>query len=118
MLAAPGIPPLTKCLAELYRERDDREAAIWAYERALAPRAVSQDVEMTLYGRLAGFDLLPGLVRIRMGEREAEPWLRLADLYEQEGSWEDAQRVCLALLAQDPYLTVAQDRLDALPQTR
>jgi tetratricopeptide (TPR) repeat protein/O-antigen ligase len=105
------------CLAELYRARGDRGAAIWAYERAIAPRAVSQDVGMTLYGRAAGFDLLPGLVRIRMGEQEAEPWLRLADLYEQEESWSDARRVYSALLSEDPYLKVAQDRLEALQDT-
>jgi tetratricopeptide (TPR) repeat protein/O-antigen ligase len=102
------------CLAELYRAEGDIQAAVWAYERAVAPRAVSQDVEMTLYGRLVGFDLLPGFVRIRMGEREAEPWLRLGDLYEQEGMLADARRVYLALLSQDPHLDAAQDRLDAL----
>jgi len=104
------------CLAELNRDRGDREAAIWAYERAVAPRAISQDVEITLYGRLAGFDLLPGLVRIRMGEQEAGPWLRLGDLYEQEQSWDDARRVYLALLAEDPYLRAAENRLEALPR--
>ncbi|TET52872.1 MAG: tetratricopeptide repeat protein, partial [Anaerolineales bacterium] len=106
------------CLAELYRDRGDTNSAIWSYERAIDPRVVSQNVEVTLYGRLAGFDLLPTIVRIRLGEHEATPWLRLADLYEQDGRWEDARRVYLALLAEDPYLAAAHERLDALPLPR
>lgn len=103
------------CLGGIYEEQGNAQQAIWAYQRALLPRVVWQDVEVTLYGRQAGFELLPSLVHIRMGPREAAPWLALAGLYEQGHRWEEARTVYLALLAEDPYLKVARERLDRLP---
>ncbi len=115
LFLSPGAQEAYDCLAQIYQVRGETERAVWAYMRTLPRRAVSQNVEVTLYGRFVTFDLLPSLVRIRFGEREVAPWLSLAHLYEQEDRWEDAQVVYLTLLAQDPYLTGVQERLEALP---
>jgi len=103
------------CLGEVRLAEGDTAGAISAYQRALPVRAISQDVEVTLYGRFASFDLLPNLVRIGIGERRAEPGLRLGALYEQQERWQAARGLYAMLLAQDPYLEGVRERLEALP---
>jgi putative inorganic carbon (HCO3(-)) transporter len=102
------------CLGQIHEELGNVDAAIDAYGRALSGRVVSQDVEMTLYGRLVTFEPLPELIQIGLGEHTAAPWLKAARLLEQTGRCEDARFVYETLLAQDRYLHVAQNRLEAL----
>ena len=103
------------CLGQIYQAQGETDQAIWAYKHTLPSRVVSLETERTLYNRLATFDLLPWLERIRMGRREAEPCLSLARLYEHEGRWGDARAVYLILLAEDPHLEAAEEGLEALP---
>lgn len=115
LFISPNAQQAHACLGHIHEETGELDAAIEAYIRAVGQRAISQDVEMTLYHRLATFDTLPGLVRIRMGENEADPWLRAARLYEQTNRCEEAQTVYRALLAEDHFLEVARERLRSLP---
>ncbi len=115
LFISPGTQDAHVCLGQIYEEQGKLDAAIESYSRALSGRAIDQDVEMTLYDRRATFEMLPGLVRVRMGKHTAAPWLRVATLYEQMERCEDAQAVYRALLAEDEYLEIAQKRLDALP---
>jgi tetratricopeptide (TPR) repeat protein len=115
LFISPGTQDAHICLGQIYEEQGKLDAAIESYSRALSGRAIDQDVEMTLYDRRATFEMLPGLVRVRMGEHTAAPWLRVATLYEQMERCEDAQAVYRALLAEDEYLEIARKRLEALP---
>jgi tetratricopeptide (TPR) repeat protein/O-antigen ligase len=102
-------------LGQFYQAQGDVDAAARFYLRAISPSAVPTDVEITLYDRRATFDLLPPLFRIGISPKQAEPWLALARLREIQGDFEAARQVYQALLVEDPYLEVAQERLDALP---
>ena len=111
-----GQPQAAYYLGQLYQARGDTETAARFYASALSPSAVSMDVEITLYDRRAAFDLLPPLFRIGVGAEQAKPWLALARLCEAQGNFEAARQIYQALLLEDPYLAVAQERLDALPR--
>jgi hypothetical protein len=49
-----------------------------------------------------------------VGPPQAKPWLALARLYEQQHRSEPARQVYSLLLAEDPWLQIAQDRLALL----
>jgi putative inorganic carbon (HCO3(-)) transporter len=102
-------------LGQFYQAQGDTGTAARFYLSAISPSAVPTDVEITLYDRRATFDLLPPLFRIGIGPEQGEPWLALARLREIQGDFEAARQVYRALLVEDPYLEVAQERLDALP---
>lgn len=102
-------------LGQFYQTQGDAGAAARFYLSAISPSAVPTDVEITLYDRRATFDLLPPLFRIGIGPEQGESWLALARLREIQGDFEAARQVYRALLSEDPYLEVAQERLDALP---
>jgi len=103
-------------LGQLYEVRGDAATAARFYSIALSPRAVSMDVEVTLYGQRTAFDLLPPLFRIGVGPRQARPWLALAHLYETQNDSEAARRIYQALLLEDPYVEFARERLGVLPR--
>lgn len=98
-------------LGRLYEKRGDIEAAERAYQNGFTPHAISENIAVTIYGRFGGNDLAPQLVRIGVGPPQAKPWLALARLYEQQHRSESARQVYSLLLAEDPWLQIAQDRL-------
>jgi tetratricopeptide (TPR) repeat protein len=102
-------------LGQLYEMQGDPDTAAQFYLDALSPTAVPIDVEVVLYDRRVTFDLLHPLFRIGVSPEEAEPWLALARLHEVQGDFETARHVYRTLLLEDPYLQVAQERLNALP---
>lgn len=101
-------------LGQVYQVQGDYETASRFYWMALPSASLPVDVEITLYGRRAAFDLLPPLFRIGVGPAQAGPWLALGQLFEAQGNLESARRVYEALLLQDPYLGIAQERMNAL----
>jgi tetratricopeptide (TPR) repeat protein len=103
-------------LGHLYEVRGDTVAAARFYSLALSPSSVSMDVEITLYGQRAAFDLLPPLFRIGIGPRQARPWLALARLHETQNDPGAARRIYQALLLEDPYVGLAREGLSALPR--
>jgi tetratricopeptide (TPR) repeat protein len=110
-----GQPEAAYYLGQLYEVREDGATAAHFYSTALSPSAVSMDVEVTLYGQRAAFDLLPPLFRIGVGPRQARPWLALAHRYETQNDFGAARRIYQALLTEDPYMELARERLSALP---
>jgi tetratricopeptide (TPR) repeat protein len=111
-----GQPEAAYYLGQLYEAREDIATAARFYSIALSPSAVSMDVEITLYGQRAAFDLLPPLFRIGVGPRQARPWLALARLYETQNDSGAARRIYQALLLEDPYVEFARKQLDDLPR--
>jgi tetratricopeptide (TPR) repeat protein len=101
-------------LGRLYEQRGDIEAAERAYQNGFTPHAISENIAVTIYGRFGGNDLAPQLVRMGVGPPQAKPWLALARLYEQQHRSEPARQVYSLLLAEDPWLQIAQDRLALL----
>lgn len=101
-------------LGRLYEQQGRLDEAIAAYRRGFTPHVTAENIEMTIYGRFSGNDLAPQLLRIGVGPVQAEAWLALAGLYEQEGQFEQAEQIYTLLLAEDPFLAVAQERLDQL----
>jgi tetratricopeptide (TPR) repeat protein len=90
------------------------QAAELAYQRGFLPHVTSENIEVTIYGRRSGNDLAPQLLRIGVSPAVAAPWLALARLHEAQGRYEQARTIYRFLLADDPYLTVAQERLALL----
>jgi len=105
-------------LGRLYEARGDGAMAARFYALALSPSPIQVNVEITLYDRRAVFDLLPPLFHIGVGPEEAQPWLELARLREEQGDLDAARRVYQVLLSEDPYLQAAQERLEALGEGR
>jgi tetratricopeptide (TPR) repeat protein len=101
-------------LGQLYEQQGDLQAAEVAYGRGFSPHATAENIEVTIYGRPGANDLAPQLVRIGVGPRQAKSWLALARLYEKQYRFEEAKRVYEWLLAEDPFLAIAQDRLNLL----
>ncbi len=101
-------------LGQLYEQQGDWRAAEAAYGRGFLPHATAENIEVTIYGRPGANDLAPQLVRIGVGPRQAKAWLALARLYEGQQRFDEARRVYEILLAEDPFLVVAQERLDLL----
>jgi tetratricopeptide (TPR) repeat protein len=101
-------------LGRLYEQQGKLEAAALAYQRAGSFRSLSENIEVTIYGRLGGNDLAPQLLRIGLGQRQAQPLLALAQLWQAQGRFEEARRIYQALLNEDPFLKPAQEGLAAL----
>jgi tetratricopeptide (TPR) repeat protein len=101
-------------LGRLYERRGDIEAAAKAYQNGFTPHAISENIAVTIYGRFGANDLAPQLVRMGVGPSQAKAWLALARLYEQQHRSEPARQLYSLLLAEDPWLQIAQDRLARL----
>ncbi|MFN8459861.1 MAG: O-antigen ligase family protein [Anaerolineae bacterium] len=101
-------------LGQLYEQQGDLRAAESAYLSGFLPHYISENIETTIYGRPGSNDLVPQLLRIGVGPMQAESWLALARLYEQQERWEEAKRVYELLLIEDPFLKPAQERLMTL----
>ncbi len=101
-------------LGQLLESQGQLEAAEMAYSRGYSPRATSENVAVNIYGRFGGNDLAPQLLRIGLGPWQARAWLALARLYEKQQRYEDAARIYRILISEDPYLEVAQERLNLL----
>jgi tetratricopeptide (TPR) repeat protein len=101
-------------LGQLFERRGDLPAAIAAYQQGFSPRVISENIEVTIYGRFGGNDFAPQLLRIGQGRRSAQAALALAKLYEKEQRFEEAGWIYELLLAEDPFFDLAQERLEAL----
>jgi tetratricopeptide (TPR) repeat protein len=101
-------------LGQLYEQQGRLQAAEQAYQRGFSPRATSENVEVTIYGRRAGNDMAPQLLRIGISPAAAAPWLALARLQEAQGELDRARYIYQFLLAEDPFLSIAQERLARL----
>lgn len=104
-------------LGQLYEQQGRLQEAESAYQRGFLPHVTSENIEVTIYGRRSGNDLAPQLLRIGLSPAAAAPWLALARLHEAQGRYEQARTIYRFLLADDPYLTVAQERLALLAET-
>jgi tetratricopeptide (TPR) repeat protein len=91
-------------LGRIAEAQGDLTAAEAHYRNALLPHAVREDIEVTLFGRQAAFDLLPPLIRIGISQHEAAPWLALASLLERQNRTAEAKEVYAALAAEDPFV--------------
>jgi tetratricopeptide (TPR) repeat protein len=109
-----GEPAAYGYLGQLYEQRGDLRAAETAYTRAFSPHYVSENIEVTIYGRPGANDLGPQLLRVGVGARQAAPWLNLARLYESQDRYDEAKRIYEMLLLEDRFLTVSRERLDLL----
>lgn len=94
-------------LGQLYEQRGDLPAAEIAYQRGFSPHYISENIEVTIYGRLGGNDVAPQLLRLGVGPEEAAPWLALARLYEEQERFKEAGLIYELLLAEDPFLKEA-----------
>jgi tetratricopeptide (TPR) repeat protein len=101
-------------LGQLYEQQGRLPAAEQAYQRGFSSRATSENVEVTIYGRRAGNDMAPQLLRIGVSPAAAAPWLALARLHETQGEPDQARYIYEFLLAEDPFLSIAQERLARL----
>jgi tetratricopeptide (TPR) repeat protein len=98
-------------LGQLYEQQGNLPAAELAYRRGFSPRSIAEDVAVTIYGRPAGLDLAPQVLRLGVGAQQAESWLALARLLEAQQRLAEAQQIYQLLLAEDPFLEVARQRL-------
>jgi len=89
-------------LGQLYEQQGNLEAAKNAYHRALV-FTTSENVEVTIYGRLGANDLAPQLIRIS-GRPGNQPGFALIKLYNAEQNTQNAQRVLNLLKEQDHFL--------------
>jgi tetratricopeptide (TPR) repeat protein len=101
-------------LGQLFEQQGKLGAAALAYQRAGLFRSISENIEVTIYGRLGGNDLAPQLLRIGLGRRQAQPLLALAQLRQDQQQFEEARRIYQLLLNEDPFLEPAQKGLAAL----
>jgi tetratricopeptide (TPR) repeat protein len=101
-------------LGQLFEQRGDLKAAEAAYQRGFSPHYISENIEITIYGRSGGNDLIPQLLRIGVSPARAAPWLALGRLYEDQQRFEEAKRVYEFLLIEDPFLAVGRERLALL----
>ncbi len=101
-------------LGRLYKQRGELQAAEKAYQFGFSPHYTSENIEVTIYGRLGANDLAPQLLRIGVSPNQAAPWLALARLYEEQERFGEAKYIYELLLAEDPFLNVAEERLALL----
>jgi tetratricopeptide (TPR) repeat protein len=101
-------------LGRLLEQRGELQAAALAYEQGFSYRATSENIAVTIYGRLEGNDFAPQLLRIGLAQRQAQALLALARLYEGEQRLEEAKHIYELLLAEDPFFTFAQEQLELL----
>jgi tetratricopeptide (TPR) repeat protein len=105
-------------LGQLYQQQGQLKAAEAAYRRGFSPHYSAENIEMTIYGRPGGNDLLtPPLLRIGVSPTQAAPWLALARLYESEQRFDEAKQIYEFLLFEDSFLTQAQVPLKRLEKT-
>ncbi|MCS7260488.1 MAG: O-antigen ligase family protein [Anaerolineae bacterium] len=109
-----GRPRAAYHLGQMAETRGDRDAAARWYRDALPVLALPTDVEVVLYNRHVAFGLLPPLFSIGIGPEEAAPYWALGDLYQAQGDYAAARQLYRLLLIQDPFLSEAQRRLEAL----
>ena len=82
---------------------------------ALPPRVVNYGFSGVLYGgRIAPFDLLPGMRYPGPGREAMQPWYTLAESYSHEGNHDDAVRIYRAILEYAPDETEALHHLEEL----
>ena len=96
-------------LGQLASSDGDRPGAIEQYWQAVSPQFVSQNWEVVLYNRRAMFTLFPQVIDIGNGNREIEPWLELAKLFEQDGEIELAKQVYTRVLDRNNYVLEARE---------
>lgn len=101
-------------LGRLYEQQGDTQAAMAAYQRGFSPHATAENVSMAIYGRFTSNELAPQMTRMGVSQHQARSWLALASLYETRQRFEEARQIYQILLAEDPFLDVAQERLDLL----
>jgi tetratricopeptide (TPR) repeat protein len=101
-------------LGQLYEQNGQLKAAEAAYARGFSPHYISENIEITIYGRSGSNDLVPQLLRIGVGPVQAAPWLALARLYEAQARFAEAKQLYELLLLEDPFLKVGQERLSLL----
>jgi len=101
-------------LGQLLEQQGDLQAAAAAYRRGLPARVISENIEVTIYGRLGGNDLAPQLLRLGPGQRQAQAPLALARLHEADQDYEAAKQIYRFLLSEDSFFTVAEERLALL----
>jgi tetratricopeptide (TPR) repeat protein len=101
-------------LGQLFEQRGDLKAAEAAYQRGFSPHYISENIEITIYGRSGGNDLIPQLLRIGVSPARAASWLALARLYEDQQRFEEAKRIYEFLLIEDPFLAIGRERLTLL----
>ena len=101
-------------LGQLFEQQGDLKAAEAAYQRGFSPHYISENIEVTIYGRSGANDLIPQLLRIGVSPAKAAPWLELARLYEAQQRFEEAKRIYEFLLIEDPFLTIGRERLALL----
>jgi tetratricopeptide (TPR) repeat protein len=101
-------------LGQLYEQRGDLPAAEKAYQSGFSPHYTSENIEVTIYGRLGANDLAPQLLRLGVSPNQAASWLILARMYEEQGRFAEAKYIYELLLAEDPFLNVAEERLALL----
>lgn len=109
-----GITDAWTDLGRLYEQQGQLVEAEAAYGRGFAPRGSSENIAVNIYDRRGGSDLAPQLVRLGVGPEQAQAWLALARLYEQRRQTGQARQIYTRLLAEDPFLSVASERLAAL----
>lgn len=85
---------------------------LWA--SALGARTVIQEYAAVMYGRPAGFDVLPALRPLGPGRAALAPWYALAQSYEQTGERDAAANVYRAILDLAPEEDAARDALARL----
>jgi hypothetical protein len=85
---------------------------LWA--SALGARTVIQEYAAVMYGRPAGFDVLPALRPVGPGRAALAPWYALAQSYEQTSERDAAANVYRAILDLAPEEDAARAALARL----
>ncbi len=99
-------------LAQLaIREGADDETIDHYLWQAVRLPSTSQPFSSTVYGRVAAFFELPQARYPRLARYDYEPWILLANRYEQRGDTDNAAHVYRLLLELDPYLWEATEGL-------
>jgi tetratricopeptide (TPR) repeat protein/O-antigen ligase len=111
---ARGGAPANQTLAWLALRTGNVNAARLHLQRAVPPQAGDYNWEAVLFNRRGDFDLLPQLVRIEGGARTFDPWIELAQMYEEQGQRAEAAEVYRLILVRDPFVPGISERLTAL----
>jgi tetratricopeptide (TPR) repeat protein len=90
-------------LGQLAESAGDPEAAEEYYRAAGPVMVVSQGWDVSVYGRLANFQVLPQLEAPGPAPVVFEPWLALIELYQSQGRTADAEAIYDAIRAHDPF---------------
>lgn len=98
-------------LGQLYQQQNNLAAAVAAYRQALL-LSQPENIEVIIYGRLAGNEPVPQLVRLA-GAGQIEPALALIQLYQTSGQPEEADSVRSWLAGQDDFFSPATLNVDS-----